>query len=104
MRHEDLAPHKGENDEDDDEKDFFKSKEIVLNPEYLNLHDNTQPSPSSPGSRIPPNTPRLARKQSLGNKIFQTLQRNWPTPGKNTDDSPKANKKSKKENIKIILF
>ena len=105
MKHEDLAPQKEENDEDDDEKDFFKSKEIVLNPEYLNFHDNPGPSPPSPGSRIPHNTPRLTRKLSFGNKIFQTLQkRNWPTPGKSTDDSPKANKKSKKENIKIILF
>lgn len=75
-------------------------KEIVLNPEYLNLNAHT--STSSPGYQTPPNTPRLARKQSLRKKIFETLQKNFPTPGKNVDISPKTNKK--KENIKIILF
>ena len=101
MKPEDLASEIEDNDEDDDEKE---STEIVLNPGFLNLSANTQPAASSPGSQIPPTTTRLARKQSLGNKIFQTLQRNLPTPGKNLDKTPKANKKSKKEKIKVILF
>ena len=99
MKHEGLAPETEKNDENS-----FKSTEIVLNPEYLNLGENTQSFPSSPGSQIPFTTPRLTRKQSLRTKIFQTLQRKFRTPGKNVDNTPRANKKSPKENIKIVLF
>ena len=96
--------NKKHEDDDDDEKNSFKSTEIVLSPEYLNLNENPQPSPSSPGSQIPRATPKLTRKLSFSNKIIQTLQRNLPTPGKNVDIASKINKKSKKENIKIILY
>ena len=101
MKPEDLAPQIEKND---DEKDSMKSTEIVLNPEYLNLSESTQPSPSSLRSQIPLSTPRLSRRQSLSDKIVQTLQRSFPTPGKNVENTHKVNKKSKKENIKIILF
>jgi len=93
INREDIVPQIESKDDVAGERDSVKSTEIVLNPEYLSL-----------SSLIPPTTPRLSRKQSLGNKIFQTLQRNLPSPVKNIDNSPKANKKSNKENIKIILF
>ena len=99
--HQDLDAQTEVQDDEADEKDPVKSSEIVLDPDCLRpeLDDKAGAVVRSSLSQTPLTAPKreLSRKLSFGDKIFQTVKRNFSSPGKNNDDR-------KKGNMKIILF